>query len=225
MIYHTQFLKTIMVFVILCLPIGLGVNLSYFISLAVKKKKLCLNYLGMIVSYSVILLISFLSGIGRPLDTGFEFHVIGILIAVLSGFMCICVEYIVGVLLNYFQTGQWVQKFSIHSVYSDAGKLDIWDILAVGIFVILEELIFRSAIINVLLDLSLPATFIICIAVIIFALNHIHWGLFTAVQKLFSGCIFVLLYVLSGYNLLLPVIAHLVQNFTLLMLSRRTKNE
>ncbi len=121
MTYHTQFLKTIMMLVILCLPIGLGVNMSYFISAAVK---------------------------------------------------------------------------NVHSVYSDARKIDLWDILAVGAFVILEEFVFRSAIINALSELELSAALIVGIAIIVFALNHVHWGLFVFIQKLFSGCVFVLLYVI-----------------------------
>ena len=85
MIYHTQFLKTIMVLVTLCLPIGLGVNMSYFISAVVKKKKLSVDYLGMIISYSIILLISFLSKVGHPLKTNFKISALGTTIAVVTG--------------------------------------------------------------------------------------------------------------------------------------------
>lgn len=225
MTYHTQFLKTIMMLVILCLPIGLGVNMSYFISAAVKKKKLSIDYLGMIISYASILLFSFLSGVGRPLDTGFDLDVFGILVAIVAGLLCICIEYLVGVLLTFCSTKRWILKISVHSVYSDARKIDLWDILAVGAFVILEEFVFRSAIINALSELELSVALIVGIAIIVFALNHVHWGLFVFIQKLFSGCVFVLLYVFFGYNIIIPIVAHLIQNFTLLWLSRRAKNE
>lgn len=225
MTYHTQFLKTIMMLAILCLPIGLGMNMSYFISATAKKKKLSIDYLGMIISYSIILLFSFLSGVGRPLDTGFDLDIWGILIAIVLGLLCICIEYLVGVLLTFCSTKRWILKISVHSVYSDSRKIDIWDIIAVGAFVVLEEFIFRSAIINVLSELELSLLLIVGIAIIIFALNHIHWGLFVFIQKLFSGCVFVLLYVIFEYNIIIPVVAHLTQNFTLLWLSRRARNE
>lgn len=225
MTYHIQFLKTIMMLVVLCLPIGLGVNLSYFISVAIKVRKLSIDYLGMIVSYFVILLFSFLSGVGHPLDTVFDFNAFGILVAIVSGVFCIGIEYLIGVLLNFCSTKRWVLKISVHSVYSDARKIDIWDILAVGVFVVLEEFVFRSAIINILLDLKLSITIIVIIDIIVFSLNHVHWGLFVFIQKLFSGCIFVLLYIMFGYNIIMPIIAHLTQNITLLWMSRRERNE
>ncbi|MEB7954576.1 CPBP family intramembrane glutamic endopeptidase [Enterococcus faecalis] len=225
MICHTQFLKTILVLVTLCLPIGLGVNLSYFISSAVKKKKLSIDYLGMIISYSIILVLSILSGVGRPFDTNYKFDVLAIFVAIAAGLLCIGVEYLIGVLMTFHTTKRWIFKISVHSVYSDTKKLDAWDVLAVGTFVLLEEFVFRSAIINVLFEFGLPQVLVVSIAIIIFALNHVHWGLFVFIQKLFSGCIFVLLYVLFGRNIVIPVIAHLVQNFALLWLSRRAKNE
>lgn len=39
MAYPIQSLKTAMVLAMLCLPIGLGVNVSYFLSGAIKRKK------------------------------------------------------------------------------------------------------------------------------------------------------------------------------------------
>ena len=225
MIYHTQFLKTIMVLVTLCLPIGLGVNMTYFISAAVRKKKLSFDYLGMIVSYSIIIVISVLSGLGRPFDTNINFSLLGLLFAVVCGVFCILIEYIVGVLLTYLSTKRWIFKISVHSVYGNTNKIDIWDILSVGTFVILEELIFRSAIINVLSEFELSMVLIAIVAIAVFALNHVHWGLFVFVQKLFSGAVFVLLYMTFSNNIIVPVVAHLVQNFALLWLSRRIKNE
>lgn len=225
MIYPTQFLKTIMVLVTLCLPIGLGVNLTYFISAAVRKKKICIDYLGMIISYSIIILISVLSGVGRPFDTNIKLDWLGLLVAVVCGGLCILIEYFVGVLLTYLSTKRWILKISVHSVYGNANKIDVWDILAVGAFVVLEELIFRSALINVLSEFELSIIWIAAIAVAVFALNHAHWGLFVFIQKLFSGAVFVLLYLIFDNNIIVPIVAHLVQNFTLLWLSRRIKNE
>lgn len=234
MAYPIQSLKTAMVLAMLCLPIGLGVNVSYFLSGAIKRKKISTSYLGLIISYSTILTVAILTRIVHLEWVRIRLDVLGILTAIVLGIVCICIEYLAGVLLTLFFTRQWVFKLSVHSVYSDTHKVDMWDVVFIGVFVILEELVFRTAVINILFGLEFPTVAIVVIAISVFALNHVQWGLFALIQKMFSGCVFVLLYLLFDYNILIPVIAHCVQNYTLLwlrkperaeILGRRRKNE
>lgn len=234
MAYPIQSLKTAMVLAMLCLPIGLGVNVSYFLSGAIKRKKISTSYLGLIISYSTILAVAVLARIVHPEWVRIRLDVLGIMTATVLGIVCICIEYLAGVLLTLFFTRQRVFKLSVHSVYSDTQKVDMWDVVFIGVFVILEELVFRTAVINILFGLEFPTVAIVVIAISVFALNHVQWGLFALIQKMFSGCVFVLLYLLFDYNILIPVIAHCVQNYTLLwlrkperleILGRRRKNE
>lgn len=234
MAYPIQSLKTAMVLAMLCLPIGLGVNVSYFLSGAIKRKKISTSYLGLIISYSTILAVAVLARIVHPEWVRIRLDVLGIMTATVLGIVCICIEYLAGVLLTLFFTRQRVFKLSVHSVYSDTQKADMWDVVFIGVFVILEELVFRTAVINILFGLEFPTVAIVVIAISVFALNHVQWGLFSLIQKMFSGCVFVLLYLLFDYNILIPVIAHCVQNYTLLwlrkperleILGRRRKNE
>lgn len=234
MAYPIQSLKTAMVLAMLCLPIGLGVNVSYFLSGAIKRKKISTSYLGLIISYSTILAVAVLARIVHPEWVRIRLDVLGIMTATVLGIVCICIEYLAGVLLTLFFTRQRVFKLSVHSVYSDTQKADMWDVVFIGVFVILEELVFRTAVINILFGLEFPTVAIVVIAISVFALNHVQWGLFALIQKIFSGCVFVLLYLLFDYNILIPVIAHCVQNYTLLwlrrperleILGRRRKNE
>ena len=234
MAYPIQSLKTAMVLAMLCLPIGLGVNVSYFLSGAIKRKKISTSYLGLIISYSTILAVAVLARIVHPEWVRIRLDVLGIMTATVLGIVCICMEYLAGVLLTLFFTRQRVFKLSVHSVYSDTQKADMWDVVFIGVFVILEELVFRTAVINILFGLEFPTVAIVVIAISVFALNHVQWGLFALIQKMFSGCVFVLLYLLFDYNILIPVIAHCVQNYTLLwlrkperleILGRRRKNE
>lgn len=234
MAYPIQSLKTAMVLAMLCLPIGLGVNVSYFLSGAIKRKKISTSYLGLIISYSTILAVAVLARIVHPEWVHIRLDVLGIMTATVLGIVCICIEYLAGVLLTLFFTRQRVFKLSVHSVYSDTQKADMWDVVFIGVFVILEELVFRTAVINILFGLEFPTVAIVVIAISVFALNHVQWGLFALIQKMFSGCVFVLLYLLFDYNILIPVIAHCVQNYTLLwlrkperleILGRRRKNE
>ena len=234
MAYPIQSLKTAMVLAMLCLPIGLGVNVSYFLSGAIKRKKISTSYLGLIISYSTILAVAVLARIVHPEWVRIRLDVLGIMTATVLGIVCICIEYLAGVVLTLFFTRQRVFKLSVHSVYSDTQKADMWDVVFIGVFVILEELVFRTAVINILFGLEFPTVAIVVIAISVFALNHVQWGLFALIQKMFSGCVFVLLYLLFDYNILIPVIAHCVQNYTLLwlrkperleILGRRRKNE
>lgn len=234
MAYPIQSLKTAMLLAMLCLPIGLGVNVSYFLSGAIKRKKISTSYLGLIISYSTILAVAVLARIVHPEWVRIRLDVLGIMTATVLGIVCICIEYLAGVLLTLFFTRQRVFKLSVHSVYSDTQKADMWDVVFIGVFVILEELVFRTAVINILFGLEFPTVAIVVIAISVFALNHVQWGLFALIQKMFSGCVFVLLYLLFDYNILIPVIAHCVQNYTLLwlrkperleILGRRRKNE
>lgn len=234
MAYPIQSLKTAMILAMLCLPIGLGVNVSYFLSGAIKRKKISTSYLGLIISYSTILAVAVLARIVHPEWVRIRLDVLGIMTATVLGIVCICIEYLAGVLLTLFFTRQWVFKLSVHSVYRDTQKADMWDVVFIGVFVILEELVFRTAVINILFGLEFPTVAIVVIAISVFALNHVQWGLFALIQKMFSGCVFVLLYLLFDYNILIPVIAHCVQNYTLLwlrkperleILGRRRKNE
>lgn len=234
MAYPIQSLKTAMILAMLCLPIGLGVNVSYFLSGAIKRKKISTSYLGLIISYSTILAVAVLARIVHPEWVRIRLDVLGIMTATVLGIVCICIEYLAGVLLTLFFTRQRVFKLSVHSVYSDTQKADMWDVVFIGVFVILEELVFRTAVINILFGLEFPTVAIVVIAISVFALNHVQWGLFALIQKMFSGCVFVLLYLLFDYNILIPVIAHCVQNYTLLwlrkperleILGRRRKNE
>ena len=188
----------------------------------------------MIISYSTILAVAVLARIVHPEWVRIRLDVLGIMTATVLGIVCICIEYLAGVLLTLFFTRQRVFKLSVHSVYSDTQKADMWDVVFIGVFVILEELVFRTAVINILFGLEFPTVAIVVIAISVFALNHVQWGLFALIQKMFSGCVFVLLYLLFDYNILIPVIAHCVQNYTLLwlrkperleILGRRRKNE
>lgn len=102
MAYPIQSLKTAMVLAMLCLPIGLGVNVSYFLSGAIKRKKISTSYLGLIISYSTILTVAVLTRIVHPEWVRIRLDVLGILTAIVLGIVCICIEYLAGVLLTLF---------------------------------------------------------------------------------------------------------------------------
>ena len=218
--YPTQFLKMILILIMVIIPLGFGSNVSYFINGAIRKKGVGFNLLGMVIAYSLILILVWIAGYGDL----FYFKSTSILLYLCSpilGIICILGEYAIGVLSNFILTKKWVFKISVHSSYSKEAKIEVFDILIVGAFVIIEELIFRQVLYNLLFkNFGMKEITVLIICSLVFALNHINYGVVTVPQKILSGLIYSLFYMISGYCILVPIIGHMVQNFSLLYLSR-----
>jgi len=69
-------------------------------------------------------------------------------------------------------------------------------------------------------NFNISQTTILLVCPIVFAINHISFGVFAIPQKIVSGLIFTLIYILAGYSILIPTIAHVTQNLLLLFASR-----
>lgn len=101
-----------------------------------------------------------------------------------------------GCIINYY----W-QKTSINVIiFTAAGGL-------------CEEIIFRQIWFHVLGSvIALPVSLIVIITAIVYSLNHLYFGFLTIVQKFFTGLVYGLLFYASGGSLLIPLIAHGIQN-------------
>ncbi|MGC4020285.1 MAG: CPBP family intramembrane metalloprotease [Muricomes sp.] len=93
-------------------------------------------------------------------------------------------------------------------------------ILAAGF----EEMLFRQILIRELyLGLNDYGLYIgIVMSSLLYAINHIYFSTFAVMQKLVSGLVFSMLFVFSGFNLGIPIIAHCVQNVTLYLFGAYT---
>ena len=220
MTYHTQFLKLLLVLVMVMLPLGLGSNISYFVSTAIKKRSIGINLLGMIIAYSLIAILVWCVGY----KSVFYFKSAQIYIyicAPLLGITCISVEYCIGVVMYFVTTGKWVFKISIHSSYSNEERIGSFDISMVVLFVVVEEIIFRQVLFNILdINFNMSKISIILVCALVYAINHINFGVLTVPQKIFSGLIYTSFYVFSGYSIFIPIIGHATQNLLLLFASR-----
>ena len=79
-----------------------------------------------------------------------------------------------------------------------------------------EELILRQALFSLFfMGMKLHLWLVIVLCTVIYALNHIYFGLQALPQKIVSGLIYVCLYYYSGMAILVPILAHSVQNLTL----------
>lgn len=80
-----------------------------------------------------------------------------------------------------------------------------------------EEIIFRGVGITLLVHaLGSPVVVAVALTAAVYALNHLYFGWLTVGQKLLTGGVFGALYVLSGESLLVPLLAHVLQNVVVL---------
>ncbi|GGM78490.1 CPBP family intramembrane glutamic endopeptidase [Dactylosporangium sucinum] len=86
-----------------------------------------------------------------------------------------------------------------------------------------EEVLFRGVGLHVLEGvLGWPVAAALAITSVVYGLNHLYFGAIAVAQKTFTGVGFGLLYLLGGHNVLVPLVAHAVQNLVVLtVLPRR----
>ncbi|WP_203906875.1 CPBP family intramembrane glutamic endopeptidase [Rhizocola hellebori] len=93
-------------------------------------------------------------------------------------------------------------------------------VLAVLVAAIAEEMVFRGIFLPVLSEL-VPVMVAVGITSVIYGLNHLYFGWLAVVQKTLTGVGFCLLFVWSGYSVLVPIAAHAIQNLVAQLLPRR----
>lgn len=80
-----------------------------------------------------------------------------------------------------------------------------------------EEVIFRGVGLHLLVHgLGWPAVAAVGLTAVVYGLNHLYFGWLTVLQKTVTGVLFGGLFVAAGYSLLVPLVAHAVQNILVL---------
>lgn len=219
---HTQYLDNLIILSAVLFPSGLGAN----ISVLMRKRystSVFESLLGMIIGYMVLLAAIFFASpekVGKFNMPSLWFYPV----AIVAGFVIITLEICTGALLFFIQNGKLPEGIRVHESYSGARNITIIDIIAVVIFVLLEEIVLRQVAYNTLVSIGLPdKDFVLMIVLLssIYAVNHVTFSINAVFQKFFSGVVFVLLYLLSGNSLIVPVTAHMVQNLFLLLRTER----
>lgn len=144
------------------------------------------------------------------------------LLAPFVGIACICLEYLVGVALLFLRTKNLVTRVTVHSSYSGFSRIAVNDILSILALVVGEELILRQFLYKLLAtDLAMALWIVILLCTVIYALNHLSFGGASAISKLPSGLLYILLFYVSGLSVGVVIVAHATQNLALLAFSRR----
>ncbi|QSB06865.1 CPBP family intramembrane glutamic endopeptidase [Natronoglycomyces albus] len=139
-------------------------------------------------------------------------------LAVALGCVVIAVEIGVGALWAKAQRRP-VKAVALHGRFADRSAVAV---VAVALVAVAEEIIFRGIAIWLLaerLGWLVPAA--IVLTAVVYGLNHTYYGWLTVTQKIVTGVFYGVLYVLSGYALLVVVLAHVVQNVAVLTILPR----
>lgn len=97
-----------------------------------------------------------------------------------------------------------------HAGWGDGGALAVAAAVVVGFA---EEVIFRGVGLSLVVDeLGAPVVVAVALTALAYGFNHLYFGWLTVAQKCLTGVAFGMLFVASGHSLLVPVVAHVVQN-------------
>ncbi|SCX19463.1 CAAX protease self-immunity [Lachnospiraceae bacterium YSD2013] len=142
------------------------------------------------------------------------------LVGILAAPLLIIVEILVGILASLAAK----KKIGEITVDERIGKESPFIWLCVILVAILEELLFRGICFEILGSLDVNIYVCIVISALLYAINHCHEGVVTTLQKVLTGAFLASMYVLSGYNIIVPILAHVFENVILIVWSKR-KNE
>lgn len=139
-------------------------------------------------------------------------------VAVAVGALAPGAEIALGVLAAKAQRAR-VSRIALHRRTSAASAVAV---VGAALVAVAEEVLFRG-IGQHLLDVVLgwPAVLAIGLAAVLYGFNHLYFGWLTVGQKVLTGAVFGSLYVLAGQSVLVPVVAHVVQNVVVLVILPR----
>lgn len=144
---------------------------------------------------------------------------LSLLIAIPLGLMIIFFEYFIEAVWNYFKSGTSFTKPTIYPFFADA-KISALRVILMILIIILEEVLLRWFVFSYSISkLGLSFEFVIFISAVLYGFNHLNFGLRGLILKTLGGLIYGLIFFASKFSIMLVVLVHLTQNFTLLALS------
>lgn len=172
-------------------------------------------YLASSVFISVFLLLLSWALIQQPDFVTLPSSYIWFFLAVAAAPLLIILEYIVGAILLVAKRIR-ASGLAVNANWTRLSKAGcIFTIL----LAIVEELIYRQLWSVIILDnLGLHVAGFILISSFVYGFNHLYYGFSTFLQKAVSGVILSLLYLLSGRSILIPLVAHSLQNAVILLM-------
>ncbi len=145
----------------------------------------------------------------------------GILLGLAAAILLTPLEYGAGYILLRAKGIPVKRGLEIHKTWQNQSAA-VWALTIA--YAVLEELLYRGVWGALLIDQFGAAwyVFLICSA-ILYGINHLYMGSSAVMQKFLTGICLGAVYLLSGRELLVPVIAHVGQNLILWGVNRRNR--
>lgn len=179
---------------------------SYNESLKKSLKILAIIYIIILMGIFVISQEKFYINI----DNNYYWYIIAVIFVPLTIILEIIVGYIViGI------SDKTLPKFKISLAFT---KTNI-NVIILSVFIgIFEEVVYRQLWFNILFkDFKLHIVGVFIITSFVYALNHIFLGKQVFFQKILAGVVYGGLLYFSGFNILIPIIAHCLENIVILL--------
>lgn len=210
MYYHIHYLRIVILTCLVCFP-----SSFVFFASAVEMKKASIARKNAVITCVVYgVLAGIVYGMGNLCHV--SFYVSGwIILGGVAGLAVIFIELGMAQLKAKKEFGSFTKIIKPPKTYVE--KFNAWNLLFIVLAACFEELLFRQILIRELY-FELPTRFLVLavlISAFLYAINHIYFSVFAVAQKFVSALVFAALFVFSGYNLLIPMVAHCVQNTAL----------
>ncbi|EJO5349006.1 CPBP family intramembrane metalloprotease [Clostridium botulinum] len=132
--------------------------------------------------------------------------------------ICVPLTIILEIIVGYMVIGisnKTILNFKISLVFT---KNNI-SVIILSVFVaVFEEFVYRQLWFNILFkDFKLHIVWVFIITSFVYALNHIFLGKQVFFQKILAGVIYGCLFYFSGFNILVPIITHCLENIVILL--------
>lgn len=174
------------------------------------------EYVPLALTLLVLLLVAVAGGHVEGLR--FEVSWLWLAVGVVTGVFNVGLEYLLSALPR-LKDGRGWPGLKPTSMYVGAPATAM---LLVALSAFLEEMVHRGVIMGALLPaLGSPVWLAVPLSALVYAMNHAFFGRGAVILKFASGLALGAVYALSGGLILVPVVAHIVQNGTLFVHARR----
>ncbi|ACA55770.1 CPBP family intramembrane glutamic endopeptidase [Clostridium botulinum] len=179
---------------------------SYNESLEKSLKILAMIYTMILVGIFIISQEKFYINI----NNNYHWYIIAVIFVPLTIILEIIVGYIVLGISN-----KAILKLKMSLVFK---KTNI-NVILLSIFIgICEEFAYRQLWFNILFkDFKMHIAIVLIITSFVYALNHIFLGKQVFFQKMVAGLIYGALFYFSGFNIMIPIITHCLENIVILL--------
>jgi len=139
--------------------------------------------------------------------------------ACLTAAIALASEYVIHGLALYRKSGRFPTWFAVHSSWQR--RLSWLDHILLAVVVIGEELVYRTVGIGILSHaFGLPLSVALLVTSVGYGVNHLAFGGLSVLSKTVAGLLYGVLFLLGGESILLPILAHGLQNIALFGLAR-----